>query len=99
MDSAVYFSRMGVDGGKLAVIATAARKGDPHLFSAAELADVGLSDAKSVLAEHHFRAERASDPAKLGWWWLVGLVGFGAVFWVLTQRGAEASAERIARNP
>jgi hypothetical protein len=78
-DSAVYFSKLGVDGGKLAVLATSSLGGEIHRLSRAELKEVGLVDtglpdvAGNPLVSRRFAA---SDG---GWWWLIGLLGLGVI--------------------
>jgi hypothetical protein len=85
-DSAVYFKRMGVNGGKLAVLATLPG-GDAEVrtFTPAELRELELVDTSTPTAAVSAIPERLSELDGGSWWLLGGLLGLGALWWGLTR--------------
>jgi len=85
-ETAAYFTRMGVDGGKLAALVTSAAAGDLHVFSRTELRELGLADTGAPLSVRSTVDESASDEDERGgWWWIAGLGGLVAVFWAASK--------------
>jgi hypothetical protein len=90
-EAAAYFTRMGVDGGKLAVLVTSAPNGELYTFSRTELRELGLADTGAPLAARTTVAESASDEDEGGgWWWIAGLAGLVAVFWAASKVSSRA---------
>lgn len=88
IDSAIYFKRMGVNGGKLAVLATLPA-GDAGIrtFTPAELRELDLVDSSPLAAAASSIPDRLSELELEGggWWLLGGLLGLGALWWGLTR--------------
>jgi hypothetical protein len=87
VDSAVYFSGMGVDGGKLAILAMAAGRDELHLLSVAELKEAGLSNDGANRAATSLALGGSSEPKPVGSWWLLALLAVAALLWVATRPG------------
>jgi hypothetical protein len=86
-DSAVYFTGMGVDGGKLAVLATSLTSGDIHLLTPGELEEVGLVDAKLPALARDPLATRSPQVSPVEWWWLLtSILGLAVVLRAATTR-------------
>jgi hypothetical protein len=84
-DTAVYFGAMGVDGGKLAVLATSAREKDVRVLTRQELHSVGLVDESAPVTKST-TIGRLSGSAELDWWLIGSLLGVvGALGWGLNK--------------
>jgi hypothetical protein len=82
-DSAVYFNGMGVNGGKMAVLATSAQKDGIRVFTPTELRDLGFVDTSAPKATAATIATGFSNTDGGDWWLLAGLLGVGALGWGL----------------
>jgi hypothetical protein len=82
-DSAVYFNGMGVNGGKMAVLATSAQKDGIRVLTPTELRDLGFLDTSAPKATAATIAARFSNTDGSDWWLLAGLLGVGALGWGL----------------
>jgi ATP-dependent protease ClpP protease subunit len=82
-DSAAYFNAMGVKGGRMAVLATAAQSDDIRVFTPQELQLLGLVDTSEPKELAATIAQRFSETEGGDWWLLGGLLGFGALVWGL----------------
>jgi hypothetical protein len=83
-DNTTYFHEMGVDGGRLAVLATSDNRPGLRTYTTAELLDVGLANAEPERLAVQTDAAGAADPQDGGWLWLVGLVaGLATIVWGL----------------
>jgi hypothetical protein len=79
-DSAVYFTQMGADGGKLAVLAISSSQGQARMLTQDELQSVGLVEPRLESLAKNPLAPRPSQMSDSDWWWLlVGLLGLGVV--------------------
>jgi ATP-dependent protease ClpP protease subunit len=79
--TAVYFDAMGVNGGRLAVLAATARSDDIRPLTPAELHEVGLVDTKGPVSRAGILATGASGSDAGGWWWLVPLGAIPLSLW------------------
>jgi hypothetical protein len=80
----VYFNGMGVNGGKMAVLATSAQKDGIRVFTPTELRDLGFVDTSAPKATAATIATGFSNTDGGDWWLLAGLLGVGALGWGLT---------------
>ncbi len=83
--SAVYFSGMGVDGGKLAVMAISARRDDIKVLTPEELRSVGFIDTSAPLNTSSTTG-RLPGNAVVDWWFMGALLAVVvALGWGLTK--------------
>ena len=83
-ETAAYFDAMGVNGGKLAVLATSSAGAGERIFSPTELRDTGLVTTGRPAAIMRPTQGTVSQPEALDWWWLLGLLGLVGAFWGVT---------------
>ncbi len=83
-ETAAYFDAMGVNGGKVAVLATSSASSGERIFSATELRDTGLVTTGRPSAIMRSTEEAVSQPDAVDWWWLLGLLGLVGAFWGVT---------------
>jgi hypothetical protein len=79
--AAVYFGAVGVNGGRLAVLAASTASDDVRAFTPAELHEAGLVDTKRPA--RGARIVDTGDPNSDAndWWWLVLLLGIPVSLW------------------
>ncbi len=96
-ETAAYFDAMGVNGGKLAVLATSSANSGERIFSPAELRDTGLVTAGRPAAIMRLTEETVSQSEAVDWWWLLGLLGLVGAFWGVTALWTRA--RRVDSRP
>lgn len=79
-ESALYFNSMGVDGGRLAVLASATTNAAPRTFTAAELRSLHLAEPPATARGFRADSERSTDRDGEDWWWLPWLIGLMVLF-------------------
>jgi hypothetical protein len=87
-ESAVYFSGMGVNGGRLAVLATSAHQDDIRILTPEELRGLGFVDTSAPKITTAMIARHLPGTGKVDWWLYGGGLGaIGALGWALTRFG------------
>ena len=86
LDSAAYFSSMGVDGGRLAVLATSNAQDGIRVLTPAELKQSALVDStESGETTATAIVERFSSTDESAWWLIGGLLAVSALGWGLNK--------------
>jgi hypothetical protein len=88
--TAVYFDAMGVNGGRLAVLAASATSDDIRAFTPAELHEAGLVDTKRPVARARIVDAGESGSAAGDLWWLVLLCAIPLSLWGAARRWSKA---------
>jgi hypothetical protein len=84
-ETAAYFTSMGVDGGKLAVLATSVGNAEIRTFTPQELRDLRLVDTKGPEAVTRVMEAEDAHPEGNRWFWLSALAAIVAVFWGISE--------------
>lgn len=88
VDSAAYFTAMGVDGGRVAKLALSAQNNEIRIFTPEELHQAEFMDSSAPEALPKTIKRRFSSTADVDWWLVGGLLGvFGLLGWGLTKLG------------
>lgn len=85
-DSAAYFTGMGVNGGRLAVLATSAHQDDIRILTPEELRGLGFVDMSAPKRTTATIARRSPSTGEVDWWLFGGLLGaIGVIAWGLAR--------------